>query len=270
MANLSSDTSLGLQTATLARPTDTILRRPATGDLLESAPMRASRLRWLIPTGVFVAVVLIPLAVWGQTPVPGDQPEIVRPWTWWLSIPIALGALGLALLIGLLYVRVSSRFFAREEAPKIPPRPRAYAGVNAPAYPAPAAAQPAPAPAQPPEPEPEKPEPEKPEPEKPEPEKPEPEKPEPEAAEPEAAEPEPEKPEPEPEKPEPEAAEPEAAEPEPEEEKASAEGEKPAEEARSGDDVYERVLKEQLDKGVSPKVAEGRAKAAAHRARQSG
>ena len=185
---------------------------------------------------VLVAVVLIPLAAWGQTPAPGEQPEVVRPWTWWLSIPIGLGALGLALLSGLLYVRLSSRFYAKEEPPKIPARPRAYAGVNAPAYPAPGPAQPPPAPEA---------------------------QPAPPAAEPE---PEPEKPEPEPEKPEPEQPEPE----QPEEEKASAEGEKPAEEAGSGDDVYERVLKEQLDKGVSPKVAEGRAKAAAHRARQSG
>ncbi|HEX6262023.1 MAG TPA: hypothetical protein VF097_04165 [Actinomycetota bacterium] len=196
--------------------------------------MRGSRLRWLIPTVVLISIVLIPLLAWGQTPPPGEEPEVVRPWTWWLAIPLALAVLGLVALIALRYVRFSPRFFGKEEAPKIPERPRAYAGVNAPAYPAPAPQPlPAAAPAA--------------------------------AARPAATTATAEAPAP---------AQAPAAEPEPEsqpEPAADAQApEKEAEPSGEGDDVYERVLKEQLDKGVSPKVAEGRAKAAAHRARRSG
>lgn len=198
---------------------------------------------------VIAAVLLVPLAAGAQTPMPGETPEVSRPWTWWLSVPIVVGAGGLALLIFLSYLRLAPRFYGKEEPP--PPRTQPqYAGIHAPAYPAPAppaaaqaapAAPPAPAeapaaePAQAP------------------------------AAEPAAA-------------PAPDAAgQPEpAAEEQPQNETAATEAEpakqeEPAreeEESKAGpdQDVYERVLQEQLDKGVSPKVAEGRAKAAALKA----
>jgi hypothetical protein len=135
------------------------------------------------------------------------------------------------------FLRLSGRFYGKEEAPKVRPQPQ-YAGVNAPAYPAPAFEQPAPQPS-------------------------------PAAAAPAqtAAPPAPEAPAPEAPAEEPAAeAQPEEAKPEPEEAKPEPEEAKPA---GDGDDVYERVLKEQLDKGVSPKVAEGRAKAAALKAKRA-
>jgi len=239
--------------------------------LLESAAMPTSRLRALLPVVVLLAVVLLPTVAGAQTPAPGEHPEATREWTWYMSWLVLAGTFGVVALIVFSFLRLSGRFYGKEEPPKVRLQPQ-YAGVNAPAYPAPAVQQPAPqpapapaAPAQtaaPPAPEApaqeaaeEKPEAEA-QPEKPEPEEKPEEKPE--------AEAQPEKPEPE-EKPE----EKPEAEAQPEEKpKAEAQpDEKPA--AGGEDDVYERVLKEQLDKGVSPKVAEGRAKAAALKAKRA-
>jgi len=220
------------------------------------------RSRSLVPVAVVAALVALPAVAGAQTPLPGQLPEISKPWTWYMSWPVVAGALGLLLLLVASYLRLANRFYGSETEPAPRPRPQ-YAGIHAPAYPAPAAPAPAPAaeaPAPPAEPKAE-----------PAPD----EKEEAPAGAPPAevpAEPEPEpKPESEPAaEPEPEpAAEPEtepAAEPETEPKAESAPEPKPA--AGGGDDVYERVLKDQLDKGVSPKVAEGRAKAAALKAKR--
>jgi len=98
------------------------------------------------------------------------------------------------------------------------------------------------------------------------PEQPAPEQPAPEQAAPEQAAPEQPAPEqPAPEQPAPEQAVPERAAPEqpaPQAERVEVEPDQA---------TYERVLQEQLDAGVNPRVAEGRAKAAAIRAaRQQG
>ena len=208
------------------------------------------RSRSLVPVAVVAALVALPAVAGAQTPLPGQLPEISKPWTWYLSWPVVAGALGLLLLLVASYLRLANRFYGSETEPAPRPRPQ-YAGIHAPAYPAPAAPAPAPAaeaPAPPAEP-----------------------KAEP-AAEPKAEPAPDEKAEAPAEAPPAEApAEPEpAAEPEPEPKAESAPEpgpeEKPA--AGGGDDVYERVLKDQLDKGVSPKVAEGRAKAAALKAKR--
>jgi len=181
------------------------------------------RSRSLVPVAVVAALVALPAVAGAQTPLPGQLPEISKPWTWYLSWPVVAGALGLLLLLVASYLRLANRFYGSETEPAPRPRPQ-YAGIHAPAYPAPAAPAPAPAAEAPAPP-----------------------------AEPKA------EPEPEPaEEPEPEPKVESAPEPGPEE--------KPA--AGGGDDVYERVLKDQLDKGVSPKVAEGRAKAAALKAKR--
>lgn len=202
--------------------------------------MRLSRLTPVVVAAFVFAVLLLPAVVGAQTPMPGETPEPIREWVWWLAFPVILGTLGILLLVAVSYLRLSSRFYAKEEPPPVRRQP-IYAGVNAPAYPAPVTQQaPAPAAAQ--------------------------AQAEAPAAAP-AAQQAPaatqvqERPAEEP--PASEAAEPAkeevpAPEPKPEPE--------PEKKAAPDDDVYQRVLQEQLDKGVSPKVAEGRAKAAALRA----
>jgi outer membrane biosynthesis protein TonB len=236
------------------------------------------RFRIMVVCGLVGAALLLPTAASAQNlPLPGEKIEENKPWTFWLSFPVLLGAGGLALLVGFSYLRLQRRFFGKEELPEEKLRRPQVLGAAAPrqmsAAPAPAASA---APAAPateataPKPAPPKPEAtptEKPsgeaQPEKPA--EPEPEKP---------AEPEPEKPaEPEPEKPAEPAAEEKPAEPEPEK---PAEPESTPDEGKPGPQVevpagldaetFTRVLKEELDKGTARPVAEGRARAAAVRA----
>jgi hypothetical protein len=92
-------------------------------------------LRWTILVSVVISVVvLIPHLVGAQTPeprLPGDIPEASKPYaTWWLSWLVFAGAAGLALVLGFAYWRLSSRFYGRDEPPPQRPRPR-FAGMAA-------------------------------------------------------------------------------------------------------------------------------------------
>jgi hypothetical protein len=205
----------------------------------------------LVVAFLFLAtvVVLLPALASAQQPsppLPGDVPEAARPIPYWLSYPVLAGAAGLLLFLGFMYWRLSSRFYGREEPPPVRQRPR-YAGMSraqpvaaapqgaATAQPGAAAAARAEAPGArvtaPTE-----------------------------AAQPAAA-PAPAR--------APEAAAPEkpAAPAAPEKPPAA-----PAASTSAGGKVeqdqetFDRVLQEQLDKGVDRRVAEGRAKAAAVRA----
>ena len=183
----------------------------------------------------------------------------------WLSIPMVLSAVGLVLLLLLTNWRYSRRFYGSEEAP--PPRPRQrFAGMSA-AQPAAAAPQGAPAAAPgataasraagaaPAPPKPAAPPGET----VPEPAPAQEEKAE-KAEEPAAAE---EKPAAAEEKPAAAEEKPAAGEekPAPAEEKAAA-----GEPAGPDQETFDRVLAEQLEKGVDRRVAEGRARAAALKA----
>lgn len=224
--------------------------------MLESrASMRGSRVNALFAIGVFLVVLLAPLVAGAQQiPTPGEPPEEVKEWTWYLSFLVAAGALGLVAGLGLLYFRYSSRFFGKEEPPVIPQRRRQpqFAGaMAAPASPrvdqvaaasttppAPPAAQARTAADQQPRPVSER-----------------------SPAEERATEEAPaQKP----------AAGEQPAEPEAE---AKAEAEAPTrpapEHVEPDQEVYERELQNQLDKGTDRRVAEGRAKAAAVRAARS-
>ena len=205
--------------------------KAASAPLLESAPMRVSRsrIKKLLAAVVFVGSLLFPAAVWAQqVPTPGVTPEVARPWTYYLSFPILLGVVGLVLLIGLSYVRLSSRFFAREEPPKQPVRRPQFATAAQPA----ATAGPARVAS--------------------------------EAAGQSAVQASPStRPAPAP------AAEAPQAEAEPKAEAPPAPAAAP-EHVEPDQEVYERALQEQLDKGVDRRVAEGRAKAAAVRAAKAG
>jgi hypothetical protein len=211
-------------------------------------------------TAVFAnsAVLIFDAAAWAQQesplgPLPGqplEHPETPI-WLTLIAIAVALGALGLVVLIAGSYVFLSRRFFGKEEAP--PPRRPAVrippgAGVPAPArtvgHPVSettpqgagatgtqvAAGGTTTATAERP-------------------------------AAGEAAEKEEEKP-----------AEPAQAEQKPEEKPEEKEAEEKPEPARQSgpaeldQETFDRVRQEQLDKGASPKVAEGRARAAAVKA----
>jgi hypothetical protein len=205
----------------------------------------------LFAVGVFLVVVLAPLAAGAQQiPTPGEPPEEVKEWTWYLSFLVAAGAVGLVALLGLSYLRLSSRFFGREEPPTIPQRRRQAqfaGGLAAPAAPrvdqvgaasttppAPPAAQARTAAEQQPRPVGER-------------------SPAGERATEEAP-----------------AQKPAAGEPPAE---AKTEAQAPArpapEHVEPDQEVYERELQAQLDKGTERRVAEGRAKAAAVRAARS-
>jgi hypothetical protein len=230
--------------------------------------MKRPRAALLVAVFLFLAtiVVLLPAVASAQQPsppLPGETPEAARPIPYWFSFPVLAGAAGLLLFLGFMYWRLSSRFYGREEAPPVRQRPR-YAGmsraqpvaaapqgaataqpgaaaaaraeapgarVSAPTEAAQPAAAPAPQPAA-------------------------------SAAEPaELAAPAPEKMGEAPAA----ARPPEAAAPE---KPATA----PAASASAGghgeqdQETFDRVLQEQLDKGVDRRVAEGRARAAAVRA----
>ena len=83
---------------------------------------------------LLTALVLIPHIAGAQTPaprLPGETPEASRPYaTWWLSYLVLAGAAGLPLVLGLAYWRLSSRFYGREEPPPVRSRPR-FAGMAA-------------------------------------------------------------------------------------------------------------------------------------------
>lgn len=79
-------------------------------------------------------VLLIPHLAGAQTPpplLPGETPEASRPYaTYWLSFVVLAGIAGLVLVLGFAYWRLSSRFYGREEPPPARPRPR-FAGMAA-------------------------------------------------------------------------------------------------------------------------------------------
>jgi hypothetical protein len=80
-----------------------------------------------------VAVLTVAAAAWGQQPsppLPGQEPEVARGIPFWTALPIALGAIGLLFLIGFSYWRLSRRFFARDEPPPVRTRAR-FAGMAA-------------------------------------------------------------------------------------------------------------------------------------------
>jgi hypothetical protein len=261
--------------------------------LLESPPMRSRspRTRWLVGAGVVLGVLITPQATWAQltpdlTATPTRPPDNFVNWMSYgvtaLGVLIALATLGA-------YLRYSSRFFGSPEqrgpragspAPPVitvgqqartqpqalaasmtrPPLPVHQAPVGAAAASGQAGAAPAPARAsvQAPEAPPRR--------EAPSTAEPEPASPQAEPEEPKAEEPKPE---------EPKAEEPKAEAPEPEEPKAEApepaEAKAPAPAPATGgstldQETYDRVLKEQLDKGVDRRVAEGKARAAGVRA----
>lgn len=91
--------------------------------------MRSARTvaRLLATAALTAAVLIAPAVAWAQEenpigPLPGqplDHPETPL-WLTLIAIAVALGALGLVVLIGVSYFFLSRRFFAKEEAP--PPR----------------------------------------------------------------------------------------------------------------------------------------------------
>jgi hypothetical protein len=205
---------------------------------------------------LITGVLLIPHLAGAQTPeplLPGETPETAGGIPYWLSFPVLAGAAVLVLILGLAYWRLSSRFYGREEPPPPRSRPR-FAGMAAaqPMAAAPqgaASAQPGaaaaaradatatqvkapPDTATPPAPA---------------------------AAAEKPAEPAAEQPAEKP--PEPAAEKP--AEPAPEKAAAPAAA---GGHVEPDQETFDRVLQEQLDKGVDRRVAEGRAKAAAVRA----
>jgi len=192
-------------------------------------------LKTLLLLAVLAALISVPaVAAAQETPTPGVTPEEVRGWTFYLfAVPIALATVGVVAAIGVLYFRYSTRFFGREEPP--PPvrrrRPQ-FAGV-APRVEQVGAASTTPPAA-------------------------------PAARVRTAAEQVPESRPAETEaeaEPAPAKAEPAAAKKEP-----PAPSRPAAEHVEPDQEMYERELKAQLDKGVDRRVAEGRAKAAAIRA----
>ena len=222
--------------------------------MLESrASMRGSRMKVLFAVAAFLVVALAPLAAGAQQiPTPGEPPEEVKEWTWYLSFLVAAGAVGLVALLGLSYLRFSSRFFGKEEPPVIPQRRRQPQFAGAMAAPAsPRVDQVAAASTTPPAP--------------------------PAAQARTAAEQQPrtvaERSPAEERATEEAPAQKPAAGEQPAEAEAKAEAQAPAraapEHVEPDQEVYERELQNQLDKGTDRRVAEGRAKAAGVRAARS-
>lgn len=91
-------------------------------------------LRWTICVSLLLTVVLLPHVAGAQTPpplLPGETPDVSRPYaTYWLAFVVLAGIAGLVLALGFAYWRLSSRFYGREEPPPVRPRPR-FAGMAA-------------------------------------------------------------------------------------------------------------------------------------------
>src|ERR687896_483932 len=91
--------------------------------------MRSPLPRAVVVLFVHLATLVTPvIAAAQQIPTPGVTPEEVKEWTWYLSWPIALAAILLALGFMVMYLRFSRRFFSMGEAPPLsqsrpPPRP---------------------------------------------------------------------------------------------------------------------------------------------------
>ncbi|MGH2678173.1 MAG: hypothetical protein ACRDHB_07425, partial [Actinomycetota bacterium] len=199
--------------------------------------MRSS-LHRTIAVFVHLAVLFVPLVARAQQiPTPGETPEVVKEWTWYLSWPIALLAIAFVLGFVVLYLRYSRRFFGREEPPVVAPRRRqpqfAMAGaapVATPRVDQVAAASTTP-PAQP-------------------------------AAEvATAADQQPTPPEPAEERRAEQAGDAQADASAKAEAAPAPTARPPAEHVEPDQEVYERELQAQLDKGTDRRVAEGRAKA---------
>jgi hypothetical protein len=191
---------------------------------------------------VFIALMAAQAASAQMIPTPGETPEEVKEWTYYISF----GVIGITLLVvvglGVVYMVFSRRFFGKEELPQVPQRRRQpqFAGAAAPPVAAPRA---------------------------------------PSAAGPAApADSAPAQAPPGPATPTPARTAPTAAEPEAEgaaraQQAAAAAAPapaRPAEHVEPDQETYDRVLQEQLDKGTDRRVAEGRAKAAAVRAARTG
>ena len=105
---------------------------------------RTMKLRRSLPLALLGLLLAAPALAQEPSPLlPGQEPEAAYGLPFWISAPVVLGAVGLVLILGLLYLRLSRRFFARDEPPPVTIRPR-FAGMSA-AQPVAAAPQGAPA-----------------------------------------------------------------------------------------------------------------------------
>jgi hypothetical protein len=95
---------------------------------------RRNQLRIIGVLFLVTAILLIPHLAGAQTPsppLPGETPEASRPYaTYWLSFVVLAGIAGLILALGFAYWRLSGRFYGREEPPPPRQRPR-FAAMSA-------------------------------------------------------------------------------------------------------------------------------------------
>lgn len=111
---------------------------------------RAWRRVLLLLLGLVAGLLLIPAIAQAQGihPLPGQEFEESKPWTFYMSFLVALGAVGLVFLLGGSYVMLSRRFFGKDEIEPSKIRTPQLVGATAPRAmaPAPSAAPAAPAP----------------------------------------------------------------------------------------------------------------------------
>src|SRR5687767_1702314 len=93
-----------------------------------------TRVKLALAAAAILVVLAVPaVASAQQSLTPGTTPEPAKEWTYYISWLIAPATIGILLLIGLSYARLSSRFFAKEEPPAPGPRrPRYPTGTVAP------------------------------------------------------------------------------------------------------------------------------------------
>src|ERR671919_610538 len=88
-------------------------------------PTPRSLIKAIFCIGFMIALLILPsVALAQQIPTPGETPEEVREWPYYMS----LGVVGLTLLVvvglGVVYMVFSRRFFGKEEPPQVPQRRR--------------------------------------------------------------------------------------------------------------------------------------------------
>jgi hypothetical protein len=185
------------------------------------------RLRLVLGIGTFLAILWAPVPATAQaSPNPGEPPEEAKPWTYYLAFPLGGLAVIAVLGMGMAFFRHQGKFFGREEPPPQVRRRPQFAPAAAGTQAGPPGQASGP---------------------------------------PIAASPVPAAPPTAPERPAPEPAAEEAAPAQPEAAPARPTP-APAEHVEPDQEVYDRELQAQLDKGADRRVAEGRAKAAAVRA----
>src|SRR5687767_10187914 len=93
-----------------------------------------TRVKLAVAAAVILLALAVPAAAWAQQSItPGETPAPAKEWTYYISWLIAPATIGVLLLIGLSYARLSSRFFAKEEPPATGARrPRYPTGAIAP------------------------------------------------------------------------------------------------------------------------------------------